>query len=107
MAMKCGNCQKNRIANSTQPPSESEPLAAAQPMSGGSAPGIAPTAVDKVVRVLSGVYNPRYKTHVATATSAASQFTASSSHAVPIAIVPTPNTSTSRGCNRPEGSGAA
>ncbi len=35
--------------------SASEPRAAAQPMSGGSAPGTAPTTVESDVRRLSGV----------------------------------------------------
>src|SRR5579862_1666945 len=107
MAMKCGNCQKKRIANSTQPPNESEPRAAAQPISGGSAPGIAPTAVESVVRVFSGVYNPRYKIDVATAISAESQFTASNSQTAPIAIDEMPKINTSRGYSVPEGSGRA
>ena len=43
--MKCGICQKNTIRNSASPPSGMLPCDAAQPMSGGSAPGIAPTIV--------------------------------------------------------------
>ena len=34
------------MPKSTQPPSDSVSVAAAQPMSGGSAPGTAPTIVD-------------------------------------------------------------
>ena len=43
IARKCGICQKNRIANSTSPGASRRPVAAVQPMSGGIAPGIAPT----------------------------------------------------------------
>ena len=44
------------MANSAHPGSDSELVAAAQPISAGSAPGIAPTIVDSDVRSLSGVY---------------------------------------------------
>ncbi len=108
--MKCGNCQKNKIANSTHAPSESEPRAAAQPISGGSAPGMAPTAVERVVRVFSGVYSPRYKhrggqrhkhTQAHWLTPVASHASAKDnrrSH---------PKISTSRGWSTPDGSGRA
>ena len=43
--MKCGICQRKTIPKSAQPPADSEPRPAAQPMSGGSAPGTAPTSV--------------------------------------------------------------
>src|ERR1700733_5363015 len=99
--MKCGNCQKNKMPNSTQPPSDSEPCAAAQPISGGKAPGIAPTAVESEVRVFSGVYSPRYRIEVSTATSADSQLTAIRSQSAPTTIDETPKISTSRGCSVP------
>ena len=44
------------MANSAHPGSDSVLVAAAQPMSAGSAPGIAPTIVDSDERSLSGVY---------------------------------------------------
>ena len=43
------------MPKSTQAPGDSEPLAAAQPMTGGSAPGMAPTTVANDDRRLSGV----------------------------------------------------
>ena len=55
MARKCGICQRNRIAKSTNAPGSSVPRAAAQPITGGSAPGNAPTTVESDVRVFSGV----------------------------------------------------
>src|SRR6202050_3077033 len=55
MAMKCGNCHTNKIAKRIQPPSETDPRAAVQPINGGNAPGMAPTAVASVVRFFSGV----------------------------------------------------
>src|SRR6202451_4135817 len=105
MAMKCGNCQKNRIANRIHAPADNEPRAAAQPISGGSAPGMAPTAVASVVRVLSGVYTPREDKLVARAMVAARAFTVSASHAVPRMIVTAPNKRTSPGLTVPAGSG--
>ena len=56
MAMKCGSCQRKRIANAIQPPNESSFVAAVQPISGGTAPGIAPMSVQIVDTRLSGVY---------------------------------------------------
>ena len=55
MAKKCGNCQKDRIANSAQPSPLNSPRAAVQPINGGSAPGIAPMTVFSHVTRLSGV----------------------------------------------------
>ena len=55
MAKKCGICQNARIANNAQPPPVNSPRAAAQPISGGNAPGTAPTAVFSHVTRLSGV----------------------------------------------------
>ena len=43
------------MPNSTSAGSVISPVAAAQPITGGSAPGIAPTSVASDVRVLSGV----------------------------------------------------
>src|SRR5438477_67076 len=45
MAKKCGSCQKNKIANNVQAGKARSLRAAAQPISGGNAPGIAPTSV--------------------------------------------------------------
>ena len=56
MAKKCGICQMKTIANKVQAPKSSESRAAAQPIKGGSAPGIAPTKVLSVVTRFSGVY---------------------------------------------------
>ena len=53
--MKCGICQRNTIAKSAAPPNVMRPWDAVHPMSGGSAPGTAPTSVASDVRRLSGV----------------------------------------------------
>ena len=53
--MKCGICQRNTIAKSVAPPSAMLPCDAVQPMSGGSAPGIAPTSVASGERRFIGV----------------------------------------------------
>ena len=53
--MKCGTCQKNRIANSVHPIGSTSPRTAAQPISGGNAPGIAPMIVFHSDLRLSGV----------------------------------------------------
>ncbi len=45
----------NTMAQSTQPSIENVSVAAVQPMSAGSAPGMAPTIVESDVRRLSGV----------------------------------------------------
>jgi hypothetical protein len=55
MAMKWGNCQTNRIANSATPGHSITPRAAVQPISGGSAPGNAPMNVLMVLTCFSGV----------------------------------------------------
>jgi len=55
MARKWGNCQRKTIRNRAHASMPSRPVAAAQPMTGGRAPGIAPTAVFSVVSGLSGV----------------------------------------------------
>ena len=44
------------MPNSTQAPTPTSSRAAAQPATGGSAPGTAPTSVQNGVRTLSGVY---------------------------------------------------
>src|SRR5579875_2425385 len=59
MAVKCGNCQRNSMRKSTQAPKERLPLAAAQPISGGMAPGTAPTSVQNGGLLFSGVYSAR------------------------------------------------
>ena len=46
----------NTMPKSTQPSIDSVLVAAVQPISAGSAPGIAPTIVESDVRSLSGVY---------------------------------------------------
>ncbi len=53
--MKCGNCQKKRTANSIQASASRRPRAAAQPISGGIAPGTAPMSVHSGVLRLAGV----------------------------------------------------
>jgi hypothetical protein len=45
----------NTMPKSTMAGSEISPVAALQPITGGRAPGTAPTSVDSDVRVLSGV----------------------------------------------------
>ena len=55
MAKKWGNCQKKRMAKRLHAPGSSRPLAAAQPIIGGNAPGIAPTRVLTVLMRFSGV----------------------------------------------------
>src|SRR5215831_2708236 len=49
------------------------PVAAAQPIKGGIAPGNAPTTVDSEDRVLSGVYPKRYAASVTIPSAAVSQ----------------------------------
>jgi hypothetical protein len=56
IARKCGICQKNTMPKSTIAGNVTSPVAAAHPITGGSAPGTAPTIVASDVRVLSGVY---------------------------------------------------
>src|SRR5579859_4861140 len=105
MAWKCGTCQRNRIANKTQAPELSDPHAAAQPINGGMAPGNAPIMVAQVVRILSGVYRPRYDMDVATASNAAKAFVASNRSIMPAVIKVTPNQTASGGASTPLGSG--
>ena len=56
MAMKCGICQRNRMAKRAKPPASTAFVTAVHPISGGSAPGTAPTSMAAEVRDLSGVY---------------------------------------------------
>ena len=56
---KWGNCQRKRMAKSSQAPVSSLPVAAVHPIIGGIAPGIAPMKVAQTVRFLSGVYASR------------------------------------------------
>ena len=44
------------MAKSTKPPASIWPVTAVHPISGGSAPGTAPTSMAAEVRALSGVY---------------------------------------------------
>ena len=55
-ARKCGICHRNTIANSSHASRDTVPVAAAQPITGGSAPGIAPTIVASEERRFIGVY---------------------------------------------------
>ena len=55
IARKCGICHMNTMPNSTQPSIDSVLVAAAQPITAGSAPGSAPAIVDSEVRSFSGV----------------------------------------------------
>jgi hypothetical protein len=55
MAKKWGNCQKKRMAKRLQAPGSRRPVAAAQPIMGGKAPGIAPTRVLAVLMRFRGV----------------------------------------------------
>src|ERR1051326_5472523 len=55
IAWKCGNCQKKKIKNSSHAPPSRRPVAAAQPIIGGIAPGNAPTNVAHTVRFFKGV----------------------------------------------------
>ena len=59
MAMKCGNCQQNTIANRNHASGSSRPRAAAQPISGGMAPGTAPMSVQSgVLRLAERLVQP-------------------------------------------------
>ena len=53
--MKCGICQKNRMAKRIHPRLETEPSAPDQPMSGGKAPATAPISVLHRLDFLAGV----------------------------------------------------
>ena len=57
--MKCGICQKKRTPKRIQPRAETAPWAADQPISGGSAPAIAPISVLHRLQRFAGVYQPR------------------------------------------------
>src|ERR1700750_2502231 len=75
MAQKCGNCQRNCIANKIHPPAfeNSFPfamivpngliilVAATHPIKQGNAPGKAPTSTAIEFTFLSGVYTNAYK----------------------------------------------
>jgi hypothetical protein len=47
MAMKCGSCHRKRMPKTIHPPTASSFVAAVQPISGGTAPGIAPMTADR------------------------------------------------------------
>ncbi len=55
MASVCGICQRNMIANSTHASTDSSPRAATQPITGGKAPGIAPTGTQSELARFIGV----------------------------------------------------
>src|SRR5689334_18255662 len=69
--MKCGICQKNKTPKRIQPSVEIRPSAAAQPISGGNAPAMAPISVLHKDVFFAGVYHPRYETIVSSVNSAA------------------------------------
>src|SRR3954467_8221334 len=73
--MKCGICQKNKTPKRIQPSAETRPSAAAQPISGGNAPAIAPISVLQREVFFAGVYQPKYEMIVSKAKSAASGVT--------------------------------
>ena len=66
MEKKCGNCQKNTIANMTAAPQSNRPRAAAHPSTPGMAPGNAPTNVQMGCTFFNGVYAAKYTAAVAT-----------------------------------------
>lgn len=86
-AVKCGNCQAKSKAASSQPPGcESVdsgvasvvwkfPAAAAQPISGGMPPTIAPTHVFITEMRLRGVYTPAYSAMLSAPSAATVGFT--------------------------------
>jgi hypothetical protein len=53
--MKWGICHRKTIAKSAQPPASIAPRPAVHPISGGSAPGTAPTSVEIAERRFNGV----------------------------------------------------
>ena len=55
--MKWGNCQKNWIANKVPAANPKSSVAATYPSKKGIAPGTAPTKIDIVETLLSGVYD--------------------------------------------------
>ncbi len=55
MASVCGICHKNMIANSTQASTLRSPRAATQPITGGNAPGTAPTGTHNELTRFIGV----------------------------------------------------
>src|SRR4029078_4194558 len=102
MARKCGSCHRNIRRNSDHGAGvDSEPPAPTQPMSGGSAPGTAPTTlgrdvprlgggagaaqttVSSDVRRWSGVYTSTYVSMVVSARRAAAVVDVSQSMATP------------------------
>src|SRR5216684_4989049 len=106
MAWKCGNCQKKRMANSSQAPRSNLPLAATQPIIGGIAPGNAPTNVAHTVRFFSGVYASKYARQVALPSAAGSTPAAKYKYRAPASTNATPKISPPRGPNVPPGAGA-
>src|SRR3954469_17935110 len=75
IARKCGSCQTNKMANSAKASRDREPVTLAQPISGGMAPGTAPTWSDHVVTRLSGVYASTYDDSAIQPSKAASELT--------------------------------
>src|SRR3954453_14705332 len=69
--MKCGICQKKRIAKRIHPSVLTRPSPALHPMSGGNAPAIAPISVLHVDQRFAGVYQPRYEAIVSSVNRAA------------------------------------
>ena len=55
MAVKCGSCHRKRMPNRKRPGADTSPVAAVQPINGGSAPGTAPTTTAHGERLFIGV----------------------------------------------------
>src|ERR1700730_19177272 len=93
------------MANSSQAPRSSSPLAATHPIIGGTAPGKAPTNVAQTVRFLSGVYANKYARQVPLPNAAGSQPAAKYKYSAPASDNATPKSSASPGRNAPLGNG--
>src|SRR5713101_9154275 len=93
------------MANSSHAPRSNLPLAAAQPIIGGIAPGSAPTNVAHTVRFFSGVYASKYARQVALPSAAGNRPAAKYRYSAPASDNATPKISASRGRNVPLGSG--
>src|ERR1051325_6422427 len=91
MDMKCGNCHRKTMKKSSHAAGSRRPRAAAQPINGGAAPGMAPTRVHRGVIRLSGVYTKRYLRSVSAATTAASAFVDRARHVIPRTDSTSPN----------------
>src|SRR5439155_15348554 len=90
---------------STQAATSTSPRAAVQPINGGIAPGKAPTAVEREVRVFNGVYKKRYPLITVKPSTAVSTFTDKARYNSAPVVSATPNHNASNGNNLPEGSG--